>query len=99
MKQIKTLLLSALLIFSISFPAFADTYVRGYTGSDGTYVAPYYRSSPNQYRYDNYSAQGNTNPYTGERGYQRHEFTNPPAYNESYDGSGYDYDPYDLYGD
>lgn len=28
------------------------------------------RSSPNNNRFDNYSTQGNTNPYTGERGYQ-----------------------------
>ena len=78
--------------------AFADNYVEGYYRSDGTYVAPHYRSSPNQYRYDNYSARGNTNPYTGERGTQRHEFTNPPAYNESYGGYGsdYHYDPYDY---
>jgi len=42
--------------------------VRGYTTSRGTYVSPYYRTSPNRYRYDNYSAKGNYNIYTGKRG-------------------------------
>lgn len=67
--------------------ALADTWVNGYSRDDGTYVQGHFRSDPNQYRFDNYSARGNTNPYTGERGYQRHEFTSPPAYNDSY-GSG-----------
>lgn len=49
--------------------AMADQYVNGYFRSDGTYVAPHYRSSPNSSRFDNYSTQGNTNPYTGQRGY------------------------------
>ena len=48
--------------------AFADVYVRGYTRSDGTYVAPHYRSSPNYTKSDNWSQQGNVNPYTGQRG-------------------------------
>lgn len=61
----------------------ADQYVHGYTKSDGTYVQGYHRSSPNQYRYDNYSSQGNTNPYTGRRGYQPNEFSNPPVYNKT----------------
>jgi hypothetical protein len=60
----------------------ADEYTRGYTRKDGTYVQPHHSTPDNQNRYDNYSARGNTNPYTGERGSQRHEFTNPPAYNQ-----------------
>jgi opacity protein-like surface antigen len=62
----------------------ADQYTRGYTRQDGTYVQPHYSTPDNQYRSDNYSARGNMNPYTGERGSQRHEFTNPPAYNRGY---------------
>lgn len=61
--------------------AIADSYVRPHVRSDGTYVQGHMRSSPNQYRHDNYSGRGNTNPYTGQRGSQRHEFTNPPAFN------------------
>ena len=48
--------------------ASADTYVRGYTRSNGTYVQGHYRSSPNSTVTDNWSYRGNSNPYTGERG-------------------------------
>ena len=48
----------------------ASTRVRGYyKPSTGTYVQPYYRSSPNSTRWDNYSTQGNYNLYTGKKGY------------------------------
>lgn len=69
--------------------ALADQWVNGYIRSDGTYVQGHYRSSPNQYKYDNYSAEGNVNPYTGEKGYKPHEFSNPPSYNKSYGGTRY----------
>ena len=60
--------------------AFADVYVSGYTRQDGTYVQPYYRTSPNASQYDNYSTKGNVSPYTGEAGYKP---VNPlrPEYN------------------
>lgn len=60
----------------------ADQSVRGYSKKDGTYVEPYRRSNPSQYRFDNYGSKGNNNPYTGEKGYGRHEFSSPPAYNK-----------------
>lgn len=59
----------AIMMLLITATASADVYVQGYTRSDGTYVSPYYRSSPNSSQYDNYSSRGNYNPYTGERGY------------------------------
>lgn len=49
-------------------PAEADQYVRGYYRSNGTYVQPHYRSSPNGNAFDNWSTRGNVNPYTGTRG-------------------------------
>ena len=52
--------------------AFAQTYVNGYTRSNGTYVQGHYRSSPNYTRSDNYSTYGNVNPYTGKRGTRRY---------------------------
>lgn len=64
----------------------ADRYVGGYTRQDGTYVQPHHQTAPNQYRYDNYSSQGNVNPYTGQAGTQRNEHSNPPAYNQGYRG-------------
>ena len=60
--------LTALLVLILSASAYADVRVRGYTRKDGTYVAPHYRSSPNNTVYDNWSYKGNTNPYTGEQG-------------------------------
>lgn len=63
----------AILFFAVlaaSPLASADTFVNGYTRSDGTYVQPHYRSSPNNTRIDNYSTRGNANPYTGKRGTQ-----------------------------
>jgi hypothetical protein len=73
-----------ILLAAFSGQVFADNYVRGYTRSDGTYVQPHYRSEPNQYKYDNYSSQGNSNPHTGTLGTQRNEYSNPPSYNKSY---------------
>lgn len=69
--------------------AVADQYVKGHVRKDGTYVAPYMRSEPNQNRYDNYSTQGRYNPYTGQSGTQRNEFSDQPQWNKSYgNGSG-----------
>lgn len=54
--------------FLLAAPLAAQTYVNGYTRSDGTYVQGHYRSSPNYTQRDNYSTYVNTNPYTGKRG-------------------------------
>lgn len=68
-------LLSLFLVLFLAFGLFtyaievdAATRVRGYYRSNGTYVQPHYRSSPNNSRYDNWSTRGNYNPYTGKRG-------------------------------
>lgn len=74
----KKIVAFALIWFCVS--ASADQYVDGYVRQDGTYVAPHFRSEPNQYRFDNYSSQGNYNPYTGQQGYQRHEYSTPSIY-------------------
>jgi opacity protein-like surface antigen len=61
---------SAVAIAALSSAAFAsDTYTQGYIRSDGTYVQPHYQTAPNNTRTDNYSSQGNTNPYTGQQGH------------------------------
>lgn len=54
-----------LLIFS-AFDLLAQVHVRGYYRSNGTYVQPHYRSSPDGNPYNNWSYPGNTNPYTGK---------------------------------
>jgi hypothetical protein len=61
-------LLVALLCFATASLDAKDVHVKGYTRKDGTYVAPYTRTAPNKTRNDNYSTQGNVNPYTGQRG-------------------------------
>ncbi len=86
----KTSLL-ALAILSAALPCTetpADQYVQPYVRSDGTFVSGYMRSEPNAYKFDNYSSRGNTNPYTGNPGYGRSEFTNPPSYNWGSSGYG-----------
>lgn len=51
-----------------SFAAVAQTYVQPHVRRDGTYVEGHFRSAPDSNRLNNYSSQGNFNPYTGERG-------------------------------
>jgi hypothetical protein len=69
----------ACLVISCNIPAFADQFVHGYMRSNGTYVRPYYRSSPNGTVTDNFSYRGNVNPYTGAVGTSRyiHDKTSP----------------------
>lgn len=47
----------------------SDQRVTGYTRSNGTYVQPYHRTAPDNTMYNNYSSQGNVNPYTGQTGH------------------------------
>jgi len=54
MKKVVLVLLSL-----ISANAIADQYVNGYTRSNGTYVEPYVRSSPNSTTADNYGSRSN----------------------------------------
>jgi hypothetical protein len=76
----KTMLkITTLILLLASGTALADQSVSGYTRQDGTYVQPYHRSAPNGSQYDNYSSQGNVNPYTGQRGTERND-NSPPAY-------------------
>jgi hypothetical protein len=42
--------------------------VRGGFTKSGTYRQPYYRTSPNKTKLDNWSTKGNVNPYTGKKG-------------------------------
>ena len=62
----KLILLAAL----VAAPALAQSsnYVRGYVTRNGTYVAPHYQTAPDRNPYNNYSTQGNVNPYTGQQG-------------------------------
>lgn len=57
------------LLFTSSVSAYSYKVKSYYKKSSGTYVQSYQRTSPNTTRYDNYSAKGNYNPYTGKKGY------------------------------
>jgi len=69
-------------------PAYAQEYVHGYTRSDGTYVAPYYRSEPDGSVANNYSYEGNVNPFTGETGTNRYTHDETSPYYEGPDSDG-----------
>jgi len=64
----KTTLPMAMVLLVFCGFAQADTHVRGYYKSNGTYVAPYERTDANGTTSDNYSHRGNINPYTGKPG-------------------------------
>lgn len=80
MKKFFICLLASMICSSV---AMADVYVRGYARSDGTYVAPHYRSSPNSTRNDNWTTRGNVNPYTGEPGTRSPEYGYGASYGSS----------------
>jgi len=69
MKRILVVVALALtIIMSFAAVASASVYVRGYYRSNGTYVAPHYRSNPDGNFYNNWSTYPNVNPYTGKVG-------------------------------
>ncbi len=77
----KFLLVLILIVFSFatvaitSSPAYADVWVNGYTKKDGTRVEGYYRSDPDGIVNNNWSVEGNTNPYTGVEGTKKRQDT------------------------
>jgi hypothetical protein len=77
----KTAFVAALIAAAVSAftfaPAQADTYVHGYTRNNGTYVAPHYRSSPDNSYNNNWSVQGNINPHTGAYGTHAPRYETP----------------------
>lgn len=81
-------LVLALLALGIT-AAHADNYHRGYVRSDGTYVQPHYQTAPDRNPFNNYSSQGNTNPYTGQSGSR-----DPYAVQQQYGGQHNYPDPF-----
>lgn len=53
-------------------PNLDDQYVAPYVRSDGTFVQGHWRTRANGTAEDNYSYDGNINPYTGEIGHKKH---------------------------
>lgn len=83
MKKAVVCLFAILVVVSLVSPALSQVKVGGYTRSNGTYVAPYERSTPNSTPTDNYSFKGNVNPYTGKEG---HDYYRDNPRSPYYDG-------------
>lgn len=69
MKRLIASIVTLICLIGFAGHSFADVGVRGYFRDNGTYVQPHYRSNPDGNPYNNWSYHGNTNPYTGRRGY------------------------------
>ena len=68
------------LTFAFSFIGYlgfaqTSTYVNPYTKSNGTYVEGYQRSLPNHTNTDNFSTQGNSNPFNGNIGTKPRDYS------------------------
>jgi hypothetical protein len=74
MQVIKGILV-ALPLFFVSPLVTADTWVNGYVKRDGTYVEGHYRQDRNSTNLDNYSTQGNVNPYSGAPGARARDYS------------------------
>lgn len=74
MKKIFVTIFALLMLSSFSFSNIVEARtirVRGYyKRNTGSYVMPYYRTSPNRTKWDNWSTKGNINPFTGKKGYK-----------------------------
>lgn len=57
-----------LIVLMTTTIADAAVHVRGHYRSNGTYVQPHYRSSPDGNPHNNWSTYPNVNPYTGKKG-------------------------------
>ena len=65
------LLISALTLCYSSAMAQGIIFQKGYVKKDGSYVSPVYKTKSDNKMYNNYSTQGNVNPFTGKAGTKR----------------------------
>jgi hypothetical protein len=82
-------LVTVIALLAVTATAASAGSVNGYTKSNGTYVAPYYRSAPDTTVQNNYSFKGNSDPYNGNTGTNSysHDLTSP-AFNGTPYGDG-----------
>lgn len=77
----KSFILSIVFSFIALFSyAQSQTWVNGYYKSNGTYVQGHYRQTPNKTNHDNWSTQGQYNPYNGTQGTRAKDYSRE-AYN------------------
>jgi hypothetical protein len=87
-------ILCILLVLATDLFAQSSGNVRGYMRNNGTYVQPYHRTVPDGNPWNNYSTQGNTNPYTGRSGtVSPYSVPSPSPYN-SPNNFNNNYNPY-----
>lgn len=88
----KKIVMALALVAMMAGIGYADQNVRGYYKSNGTYVQPYVRSTPDSSYNNNYSVRGNTNPYTGEQGSSSRTYNDktPEYNNKTYGNPGYE---------
>ena len=68
-RLVQKLILGIVLAASVAGATMAQpVYRKGYVRQDGVYVPPSYSTRPDGNPHNNYSTQGNYNPYTGEAG-------------------------------
>ena len=75
----RTILTIAIILITV-VGTYAQSRVRGYYRSNGTYVQSYQRSQRNYTNHDNYSTIGNSNPFTGSCGTRALDYS-PQAFN------------------
>jgi hypothetical protein len=80
----KLFFLAAFALATVTGFAQTTQTVSGYTRSNGTYVQPYTKTTSDGTNTNNYSTQGNSNPYTSQSGTKAPDYS-PQA--QSY-GSG-----------
>lgn len=93
-KSITVIAAIAIMAFFVCARAFADVWVPGYYRSDGTRVRGHYRSSPNQYKWDNYGPSKSDNELINPRSrdYDGDGTPNYLDYDDDNDGYSDDYD-------
>ena len=78
----KGLIALIMLLSMTSVAAAGDELTSGRVRPDGTYVAPYHRTTPDSAVTNNYGFKGNVNPYSGQVGTQRYpQAPTSPYYN------------------
>ena len=70
MKTIIALVFLTLVFLVNTVDCNAYVRVRSYFRKSGSYVPSYHRTNSNSYKWDNWSAKGNVNPFTGRKGYK-----------------------------
>jgi hypothetical protein len=89
MKKLTAIALSVAITGIYAHSAAAQDSVNGYTRQDGTTVQPYERTAPDDTQTDNYSYQGNVNPYTGRVGTEGDSQSESSSYSGERSNSGF----------